>query len=96
MDGGGFASAKDVKALERRVNELDKRLAVFEAKVDTTASFKSQTPSKSEFLAALKPQDDGSKKSNDAVELAKVMGPWFVALLSLVTMLVQHLIRQAP
>lgn len=96
-DGGGFASAADLKRLQRELIALDKRVVVLETRQqDTTMSSKVQQPTRSEVMAAFgakaqPPPQPSSSGQNGALEAVKILGPVLVALVSLAVTLVQML-----
>lgn len=83
---------RTVDTLRDGVHQLSLRVAVLETKTQSETTARTAVPSRSEFMAAVsKPNRD---EKNAAIEALKIVGPWIIALLSLLTMAVQALLRR--
>lgn len=84
---------RTVESLRDGLHQLSLRVAVIETKTQSETTARTAVPSRSEFMAAVSKQPVREEK-NAAIEALKIIGPWIIALLSLLTMAVQALLRQ--
>lgn len=97
MDGVPPSELRELKravdTLRDGVHQLSLRVAVLETKTQSETTARTAVPSRSEFMAAVSKQPNRDEK-NAAIEALKIVGPWIIALLSLLTMAVQALLRR--
>lgn len=110
MDGGrlmrpsGASSAElqkvdqTIEMLREKVSNLEARVLVLEKIEDKDATAKVRTgPTKSEILSAVSsaqlPRPE--EKKNDTLEVLKTVGPWIMAILAILSTVVQSLVSLA-
>lgn len=98
MDGVPPSELRELKrtteTLRDGLHQLSLRVAVLETKTQSETTARTAVPSRSEFMAAVSKQQPAREEKNAAIEALKIVGPWIIALLSLLTMVVQALLRQ--
>lgn len=96
MDGVPPSELRELKravdTLRDGVHQLSLRVAVLETKTQSETTARTSVPSRSEFMAAV--SKPAREEKNAAIEALKIVGPWIIALLSLLTMAVQALLRR--
>lgn len=88
-----------VEMLRDKVSKLEARVLVLERIEDKDSTAKTRTgPTKSEILTAVSsaqlPRPEPEKK-NDTLEVLKTVGPWIMAILAILSTVVQSLVSLA-